>query len=131
MGEFLASSIEHMLPYYLLAFVVGEALLWLREKRGLRVEILAAAGVCVVLTTLSWFVSPSWSAENRPVLLAIVLLLSITAPVGVLVIANQYLIRIRNLAIKHTALSSVVVVTMFLWPLWALSVTCASGLDCL
>ena len=131
MDEFLTSSVVHMLPYYLLAFVVGELLLLLKERRGLLPEIILALILCVVITILGQFQMHSWAAEHRPMLLATVNFLIVMLPVILFVGANQYIVRISNFAFKHGALLAIVVVTMFFWPLWALYVTCASGLDCL
>ncbi len=132
MEEFLTSSSKQMWPYYLLAFVVGELLLVLRQKKGLALEIIVASGICFLLTVQGHYQAHNtWAMENRPVLLAVVNLLSILMPITALVITNQYLLLINSTAMKHFSLLVVVLITMFIWPLWALYITCASGLDCL
>ena len=132
MEEFLVSSIKPMLPFYLLAFVLAEVLLFLRERKGLLLEIFVAASVGLVLTALGQFQSHSaWAANNRPVLLAAVNLLSASMPLIVFVVANQFLVRVKETKQKHFGLLVIVLVTMFIWPLWALYVTCATGLDCI
>lgn len=121
-----------MLPYYLLAILLSEALLFAKERKGLVLEIAVAAFICIALTTLAQFQSDSsWAAENRPVLLAVVNFLSVLMPFAVLVVANQLLVRIQKTTIKHTSLLVVVLITMFIWPSWVLYVTCVTGLDCL
>lgn len=132
MQEFLFSSVKHTLPYYLLATLLGEALLFVKERKGLVLEIAVAAFICIALTTLAQLQSDSsWAAQNRQVLLAVVNFLSVLMPLAVLVVANQLLVRIRKTIIKHASLLVVVLITMFIWPLWVLYVTCATGLDCL
>jgi len=132
MDEFLTSSAKHILPYYFLAFAAGELLLLLKEKRGLWAEIILALSFSGALAVFLQLVnSSSWAAEQRPIMLAVVNSLTALLPAVVLVGANQYIARIKQLAIKHSALFGVTIVTMFFWPLWALYVTCASGLDCL
>lgn len=132
MEEFLLSSIKPMLPFYLLAFVLAELLLLAKERRGLSLEILIAVSVGLILTVLGQFqVHSAWAADNRPILLAMVNFLSALMPLFVFVVANQFLARVKEKTQKHVGLLSIVLVTMFIWPLWALYVTCATGLDCL
>lgn len=132
MEELLVGSLKNAWPYYILAFVVSEALLFIKERKGLVLEVILAFVICVALTIQGQHEShSSWAAESRPVLLAVVNFLSILMPLIVFVGANQYLVRIRNTIQKHVSLIGVVLATMFIWPLWALYVTCASGLDCL
>tara|TARA_R110002096_G_scaffold323848_6_gene517992 strand:- start:1048 stop:1446 length:399 start_codon:yes stop_codon:yes gene_type:complete len=132
MEEFLIGSFKNAWPYYLLAFTVAELLLFLKERKGLVTEIIVASVICIALTVLGQYQShSSWAAENRPVLLALVNFLSILMPLIVFVAANQFLVKIQHAVQKHTTLLVVALATMFVWPLWALYVTCASGLDCL
>ena len=132
MEEFLTTSFKHMLPYYILALVVSEILLFLKEKKGLGFEIIVASVLCLIFTVLAQFQThSSWALENRPALLAVVNLLSVLMPIATFTIANQFVTRIETIPMKHIALLGTVFVTMFIWPLWALFVTCASGLDCL
>jgi len=132
MEEFLIASIKNMFPYYLLAFLAGELLLFFKETKGLVLEIVVAVTICIALTLLGQFQNHgSWIAENRPVLLAAVNFLSILMPLTLFVAANQFLGRIRKTVLKHASLLVVVLITMVIWPFWALYVTCASGLDCL
>jgi hypothetical protein len=132
MEEFLLSSIKPMLPFYLLAFVLAEMLLFVKERKGLLLEILIAAGAGLILAVLGQFQGHSaWAAENRPVLLALVNFLSALMPLFVFVVANQFLVRVKENTQKHVGLLIIVLVTMFIWPLWALYVTCVTGLDCL
>ena len=132
MDEFLLSSIKPMLPFYLLAFVLAELLLFAKERKGLLFEILITANVGLILTVLGQFQGHSeWAAENRPVVLAAVNFLTALLPLIVFVVANQFLVRVTGNAQKHVGLLIIVLFTMFVWPLWALYVTCATGLDCL
>jgi hypothetical protein len=132
MEEFLTTSFKHLLPYYILALVVSELLLFLKEKKGLGFEVIVASILCILLTVLAQFQThSSWALENRPALLAFVNLLSILMPIATFTIANQFVTRIEPTPMKHMALLGTVLVTMFIWPLWALFVTCASGLDCI
>ncbi len=132
MEEFLLSSIKPMLPFYLLAFVLAELLLFAKERKGLSLEILIAASAGLILTVLGQFQNHNaWAAENRPVLLAVVNFLSALMPLFVFVVANQFLVRVKENTQKHVGLLIIVLVTMFIWPLCALYVTCATGLDCL
>lgn len=132
MKDFLIDILRSTWPYYILAFVVAEALLFVKEKRGLFPEIIFALFICILLTILTQYQSHSASAaEHRPILLSLVNFLSILTPLTVLVLANQLIPKMRNAVQKHFALLIVVTATMFIWPLWALYLTCASGLDCL
>ena len=132
MEEFLIGSFKNSWPYYLLAFAVAELLLFLKERKGLFSEIIVAFVIGIALTILAQYQShSSWAAENRPVLLASANFLSILMPLIVFVAANQFLVKIRHAVRQHAALLIVAFVTMFVWPLWGLYVTCASGLDCL
>ncbi|WP_321529259.1 hypothetical protein [Sedimenticola selenatireducens] len=132
MEEFLIGSFKNSWAYYLLAFAVAELLLFLKERKGLVPEIIVASVICIALTVQGQYQShSSWAAENRPVLLALVNFLSIVMPLFVFVAVNELLVKIRKAVQKHIALLVVVLATMFVWPLWALYVTCASGLDCL
>ena len=123
----------NLLPFYLMALVIGELLLLLREKKGLVIEISVALLASVVVTVLAQYQENSkWAAENRPVLLAVVNFISILIVPVVMVLANQYLIKIKNkLLVKHLFLIGAITITMLLWPIWALIITCSSGLDCL
>ena len=132
MEEFLVGSLKNAWPYYMLAFVVCELLLLLKERKGLVLEIILGLIICIALTTQGQYQSHSaWAAENRPVLLAAVNFLSVLLPFVIFVVANQFLVNIRSNGKKHAILIAVVLVTMFNWPLWVLYVTCATGLDCL
>jgi len=132
MEEFLIGSFKNVWTYYLLALVVAESLLLLKERKGFVPEIILALVLCIVLTFQGQYQShSSWTAKNRPVLLACVNFLSILMPLIVFVAVNQFLVKIRNSFLKHVVLLVVMLATMFIWPLWALFVTCATGLDCL
>jgi len=52
-------------------------------------------------------------------------------PLIIFVAANQFLVKIRHAVQQHATLLVVTFITMFVWPLGALYVTCATGLDCL
>ena len=132
MASFLVSSISHLWPYYFLALFVGEVLLFLRERNGLFQEIAGAVILSLLLLIISLFQIPSFGdSADRSWLMALVNLLSILLPISVIVIANKYLSKIHEPVKKHVGLVCVISITMFVWPLWSLSITCASGLDCL
>ena len=132
MEEFLVGSLKNTWPYFLLAFVVCELLLLTRERKGLVLEIILGLIICITFTVQGQYQSHSvWAAENRPVLLATANLLSVLMPLVVFVVANQFLVNIQSTRKKHAILIAVVLVTMFVWPLWIMYVTCATGLDCL
>lgn len=50
-------------------------------------------------------------------------------PLIIFVAANQILVKIRHAVQQHATLLVVTFITMFAWPLGALYVTCATGLD--
>lgn len=132
MDEFLIGSFKSIWPYFLLAFAVAELLLFLMKRKGLFSEIIVAFVACIALTVLAQYQShSSWAAENRPVLLALANFLSILMPLIIFVAANQFLVKIRHAVQQHATLLVVTFITMFVWPLGALYVTCATGLDCL
>ena len=132
MAEFLFSALKHVWPYYVLALLVAEVLLLTKERKGLVLEICLTLAISIALSIVIHVQGHnSWASENRPVLLAFVDFLSLAMPLVVFVVANQFLARIRSTVKKHAALFLMVLLTMFVWPLWSLYVACASGLDCL
>lgn len=121
-----------MWPYYILAFAIGELLLYMRETKTLFLEISIAFAITIAFTALGQHLGlNSGSAANRPLLLAAVNFSSIFMPLAIFVVANQLLIRIKGITLKHVSLMAVTLVTVFFWPAWALYITCASGLDCM
>lgn len=132
MDEFLISSLEHAWPYYVMAFVVAELLLIIKERVGVIFELVSAIAICVFLTWAAQYQNHnSWALQNKPGLLAMVNFLSIFMPLAVFVLANHFLVLIQKTGLKHLTLLGVVIVTTFVWPIWALVVVCSSGLDCL
>lgn len=130
--DLLLGPIKHMLPYFMLAFLVCELLLFVKERKGLTFEIIVAIVLLFLSTLQGQFEShSSWAAENRPVLLAVVNSLIVLMPLAVFVAANQFLARIQNILLRHASLFGIVLLTVLVLPMWSLYVTCASGLDCL
>lgn len=113
-----------------LAFLFAELLLLAKEKKGLPLELLLAAGVVIALMIYDQL-DNSGAANNKPVLTAIVNFLTISMPILVFLVANQFITKITNTINKHLCILLVVISTMILWQSWAVFVICASGLDCL
>ena len=132
MTEYLVSSLLNMWPYYLLGLIVAEVLFFIREQRGLRSELFIAFVILCGLTTLGYFQAHnSWVLNNKPISFMLVNVLSILVPLVIFVIVNQYLVHLNKTVIKHIWIFVTTTSTISLWPLFALYLTCASGLDCL
>ena len=132
MEEFLVNSARHAWPFYLGAGVVAILLLQIRERLGMRAVVLVSFVLLLVLTVVSFFGGHSgWARENRPVLLTVVNLVSILAPIVAILPFLWLLPQVRSVPVRYAALIAAVLIIMFFWPLWALAVTCWSGLDCL
>ena len=132
MVSFLISTIEHTWPLYLLTFAAGEMFLNLREKKGLKAELVAACVLVFILTALGNYQEHNaFSKENQYWLLTIVNAVSIFMPTAALVMGIQFFIKFTRGTSKHVAIALLSIMTMFLWPMWVLFVTCSSGLDCL
>ena len=125
MNEYL-----EMWPYFVLAFAISEALLVVREKKNLRLELVAAFGICAVFTVVQHYQENSWAAGNVPIKLALVHFFGVAAPTFIFVSANELLCSFENQLAKHSLLIGITAMTVIAWPYWALSVLCISGIDC-
>lgn len=132
MGELLVGAAKQAWPIYLLAVVMAEAMLHLRERLGMRAVSVASAVLLIALKILSFFGEQNtWAREQRPLLLNVVNFISILGPVVAVVWLVWLVARVRSAALRHATLIGSVLVIMSVWPVWALLITCGSGLDCL
>lgn len=132
MEEFLLSSARHAWPFCLGAVVMATVLLQVRERLGMRAVFAVSVLLLLVLTVLSFFGEHnSWVKQHRPLLQTFVNFISVLGPIAALMPFLWFLPKVRRAVVRYGALVAAALVIVFFWPLWALVVTCSSGLDCL
>jgi nitrate reductase gamma subunit len=131
MFEALVSSARHVWPMYLLALAAAELLLYLWTKHGRRSVLLVASVIFMLSLLASHWTASAWARQNHLAKLVAVNAISLVGPVAVVVLAVFFARRVRLPLARHATLTAAVFLTMFFFPIWALMVTCASGLDCL
>jgi len=116
---------------FLIALAVAEFLLYLRLKQGWPLYVGMAMVLFVALTALAYFTEGNtWSMQQQPMRLAIVIGLQVVAPLLAIACAVPLVVRVRHRLSRHALMAAFVFVVMLAWPLYALVVVCTSGLDC-
>ncbi len=132
MEQYVLSTVKQMWVFYFLLLAVGELLLYAKQKKGVGLEILIAILIIILLVAHGQYeLNIIQPLKNQYLLRATVDILSLLMPLAVLIVSNQFIVKLKHMAARHISLIVIVIVTVTIWPFYAIYITCASGLDCL
>ncbi len=109
MEQYIISSAKHMWPFYILLLVVSELLLYAKQKKGVKLEIMISMVIIFLLVAHGQYeLYKVQSTSNQYALRATVDFLSLLMPLSILIMANQFIVKVQNMVARHIYLAGLV-----------------------
>lgn len=117
---------------YLVSIITIETLLYVKEKWGVKKQLLASFAFSVCFVAFLYFIeASSLGRETKPILLALNNIITVVGSLAVVLLLLQFVEASKSKTGKHVGANIIAVVVAITYPIFALYTSCYTGLDCL
>jgi hypothetical protein len=123
---------ELTVPSFVLALVFAEGTLYFARRKRTKSQVILG-GLMFVGSVVAWYVTQPATNPRilRPLAYFVFVAWIVFVPLALLAAGSYFLARARSSLLTHAGVLAMALVVSFVWPFFALSSLCGSGLDCI